>query len=450
MSILSNLFSSLLNYIRRIFDTIFTRRITNSLLIFVKSNTGTVVPVGLDPKWEVRDVKEFVAPKLGMIPEELTIIFAGKELHDSELLEEYNLAEQTVLHVVKSRHRNSLKHEHHISVCVEEDDEFDDKKRAEVNFYVYCSLPCDNITVGKIRVRCFKCKSGAFTVDGDPKNWNDVLKPNRITGHCEISQCTDGQVGWSEFYFKCSEHVTKGETDEAVALHLIRNNLHDIPCLACTDVRPKVFVYPCEDYHVTCLECFCNYAIVRLRERQFVLDENLGYTISCPAGCPNSLINQPYHFKALTKDHFNMYERFATEEYVLRHGGVLCPQPDCGAGILVDEECDKVTCINGCGYVFCKKCLQGYHIGECLPKEEQLIIDITGYSVDPKLVSQAKWDDASKIKIKVTTKPCPKCRTATERDGGCMHMVCTRCSFPWCWLCQTEWTRECMGSHWFS
>lgn len=118
------------------------------------------------------------------------IIFAGKELHDSELLEEYNLAEQTVLHVVKSRRRNSLKREHRISVCVEEDDEFDDKKRAEVNFYVYCSLPCANITVGKIRVRCFKCKSGAFTVDGDPKNWSDVLKPNRITGHCEISQCT--------------------------------------------------------------------------------------------------------------------------------------------------------------------------------------------------------------------------------------------------------------------
>ena len=36
--------------------------------------------------------------------------------------------------------------------------------------------------------------------------------------------------------------------------------------------------------------------------------------------------------------------------------------------------------------------------------------------------------------------------------GGCMHMVCTRpqCGFDWCWICQTEWTRECMGSHWFS
>lgn len=117
------------------------------------------------------------------------IIFAGKELQDSELLGEYNLAEQTVLHAVKSRHR-SLQREQRMSTCVEEDDEFDAKQKSAVNFYVYCSLPCSGITVGKIRVRCFVCKSGAFTVDGDPKNWNDVLKPKRITGHCETSQCT--------------------------------------------------------------------------------------------------------------------------------------------------------------------------------------------------------------------------------------------------------------------
>ncbi|XP_050532589.1 E3 ubiquitin-protein ligase parkin [Daktulosphaira vitifoliae] len=447
-----NLLQSILQLIRRFFETIFAKRITNSLLIYVKANTGAVVPVGLDPKWEVKDMKEFVAPKLGMAAEELMIIFAGKELHDSELLEEYNLAEQTVLHAVKSRHR-SIKQDHKVSICIEEDiedDEFDDDKRTAANFYVYCSSPCATMTIGKIRVRCFKCKSGAFTVDGDPKNWNDVLKPKRITGHCELSQCTDGEVGWSEFFFKCSEHITKGETDEAVALHLVRNNLHNIPCLACTDVKPKVFVYPCADSHVTCLECFCDYAVSRLRERRFILDSNIGYTLPCPAGCSNSFINQLYHFKILQKEQYDMYERFSAEEFVLQQGGVLCPQPGCGAGILVDDDCDKVTCFNGCKYVFCKKCRQGYHIGDCLPIEEQLIKNITDYSVDPKLASQAKWDDASNIKIKVSTKPCPKCRTATERDGGCMHMVCTRCSFSWCWLCQTEWTRDCMGSHWFN
>lgn len=68
-----NLLDSLLHLIRLILDKIFARRITNSLLIFVKTNTGTVVPVGLDPKWEVRDVKEFVAPKLGMTAEEVCL-----------------------------------------------------------------------------------------------------------------------------------------------------------------------------------------------------------------------------------------------------------------------------------------------------------------------------------------------------------------------------------------
>lgn len=66
-----NVFDTLLHFIRRILNAIFARRITNSLLVFVKTNTGSVVPVGLDPKWEVRDVKEFVAPKLGMNPEEV-------------------------------------------------------------------------------------------------------------------------------------------------------------------------------------------------------------------------------------------------------------------------------------------------------------------------------------------------------------------------------------------
>lgn len=92
---------------------------------------------------------------------------------------------------------------------------------------------------------------------------------------------------------------------------------------------------------------------------------------------------------------------------------------------------------------------------------------VLGYSVNPNRVADARWDEASRVAIQVTTKPCPKCRTPTERSGGCMHMVsqristgsfnnkflkvCTRagCAFEWCWVCQTEWTRDCMAGHWF-
>ena len=53
---------------------------------------------------------------------------------------------------------------------------------------------------------------------------------------------------------------------------------------------------------------------------------------------------------------YAQYQRFAAEEYVLQAGGVLCPQPGCGMGILAEPDCQRITCTNGCGvgdYVVC-------------------------------------------------------------------------------------------------
>lgn len=85
MSLLSILF----DFFQSVFHLIWFSRnsITNSLSIYVKSNTGNTVSVDLDPKWDIKNVKEVVAPRLGLEPEEVKIIFAGKELPDSVLLE---------------------------------------------------------------------------------------------------------------------------------------------------------------------------------------------------------------------------------------------------------------------------------------------------------------------------------------------------------------------------
>lgn len=84
-------------------------------------------------------------------------------------------------------------------------------------------------------------------------------------------------------------------------------------------------------------------------ERQFVSHETFGYTLPCPVGCENSFIQESHHFKLLPNDQYERYQRFGAEEYVLQSGGVLCPQPNCGMGIIVDEECIRVHCQNGCG-----------------------------------------------------------------------------------------------------
>merc|ERR1719323_3029800 len=195
---------------------------------------------------------------------------------------------------------------------------------------------------------------------------------------------------------------------------------------------------------------------VRWASGSLFLDPDLGYTLPCPMGCEGSLITEPIHFKLMGQDVYCRYQRFGAEELVLQSGGLLCPQPGCGAGILLEEggDCKRVPCVT-CGYVFCRDCLQGAHIGDCLLScgtsgegLEQPSFDTT----DPRALG-AKWKgaDPSSLTIRVISKPCPACRTPTERSGGCMHMICTKagCGLHWYWVCQVEWTRECMANHWF-
>ncbi|CAH1117758.1 unnamed protein product [Phaedon cochleariae] len=468
------------------------KTITNSLSVYVKISGGRTVAVDLDPTWDIKNVKEVVAPRLGLEPNEVKIIFAGKELGDKIKISECDLGQQSILHAVKVRGRLRTTLPPPSTSLIEDIDEQASKplsetlndtmfsnedssksssniddgstnsgegtNRTNVHFYVFCPT-CKALKTGKLRVRCHFCKSGAFTVHSDPQSWNDVLEPKQITGLCENGSelCADilnnKEPTFAEFYFKCSEHTSLGEQDQAVPLYLIRPNLRDVPCLACTDVSDPVVVFPCTEGHVTCLDCFRQYCITRLTERQFWQHPEYGYTLACPAGCPDSFIKEIHHFRLLNDTQYAQYQRFGTEEFVLRSGGVLCPQPGCGMGILIDEGCVKVACINGCGYVFCRLCLQGYHVGECRSADTEIgaNAEACSYNVDPAKASEARWDEASKVAIKVLTKPCPMCRTPTERDGGCMHMVCTRagCNFHWCWVCQTPWTRECMGNHWF-
>jgi parkin len=350
----------------------FSRKtISNSLSIYIKTNNGNTLSVDLDPNWDIKDVKEFVAPQLGLDPGEVKIIFAGKELGDSITISECDLGQQSTLHAIKVTKK--LTPPKLDNAPIEESDEgkplcetlsdlsFSNDEveetstpQTKVHFFVYCPT-CKSLKNGKLRVRCHFCKYGAFTVHADPQNWTDVLEPKRITGLCEnsLEQCANildnREPTFAEFYFKCSEHTSLGEDDGAVPLYLIRPNLKEVPCLACADVNDLVFVFPCEEGHVTCLDCFRQYCTTRLRERQFWQHPEYGYTLACPAGCPDSFIKEIHHFKLLPENQYVQYQRFATEEYVLRAGGVLCPQPGCGMGILADPECTKITCINGCG-----------------------------------------------------------------------------------------------------
>lgn len=54
--------------------------------------------------------------------------------------------------------------------------------------------------------------------------------------------------------------------------------------------------------------------------------------------------------------------------------------------------------------------------------------------------SNARMKDfASQSYILQYTKPCPNCKINIEKNGGCMHMTCRKCSHQFCWICKKTW-----------
>lgn len=59
------------------------KTITNNINIYIKTSGENTLSLDLDPTWNIKNVKEIVAPKLGLEPDDVKIIFAGKELGDT-------------------------------------------------------------------------------------------------------------------------------------------------------------------------------------------------------------------------------------------------------------------------------------------------------------------------------------------------------------------------------
>ena len=47
--------------------------------------------------------------------------------------------------------------------------------------------------------------------------------------------------------------------------------------------------------------------------------------------------------------------------------------------------------------------------------------------------------------IELSTRPCPKCKTRIEKNGGCNYVQCSRCGFAFCWVCGDDWKTH--GDH---
>ncbi|XP_014669302.1 PREDICTED: E3 ubiquitin-protein ligase parkin-like isoform X2 [Priapulus caudatus] len=349
--------------------------------ITVKLGINRVLPVTVPCNWNVGQLKELLHEQLDLdqpksLPlSQIKILFAGRELSDEFIFKDSDFGQHTVVNAVYrpiTQNIMSTVEEPHWLLTSSEDRYSSlvssstaagqSDHGARKLFYVYCKEPsCRRIQPGKLRVRCRTCGEATLSISKEPNCWDDVLTPGRIAGICHREGC-DGTV--AEFYFKCSVHASVNERESMVVLPLIRPNTLNIPCLACTDTRDVVIVFPCDDGHVMCLDCFREYCFTMLNDKLFIHHPIYGFTLPCPVKCPESYIRETHHFRILGEEQYERYQRFATEGLLLSDGGVLCPSPGCGEGFLPDTYVKNITCLT-CGFQFCRNCNEKYHIGAC-------------------------------------------------------------------------------------
>ncbi|TKS65130.1 Tight junction-associated protein 1 [Collichthys lucidus] len=117
---------------------------------------------------------------------------------------------------------------------------------------------------------------------------------------------------------------------------------------------------------------------------------------------------------------YGRYLQYAAEECLLTIGGLMCPSPGCGAGLVPPEGSRRVECHRqlGCGFVFCKDCREGYHEGACHSDQAPPTAEATqGFVVDEEASLRGRWDQASLLLLQESTKRCPQCSIPVERNG---------------------------------
>lgn len=198
-------------------------------------------------------------------------------------------------------------------------------------------------------------------------------------------------------------------------------------CMADYTFEEMYFVDVCD--HLFCQEC------IRVHCAKQVQDGAIH--ISCPfPKCPVELEHHEI-MGLLVQEDPKLAQKYddLLYEHAIRvlKDIVICPAPDCGTPVPLDEQAKWHKCLK-CKYLFCHKCMLDHHPDFTCEQWKKV-----GGKVE-------SFDDYLKIKGD-SVKRCPRCNYFVEKNGGCNRICCQKCKCNFCWLCTSDLGDDMMKSY---
>ncbi|ODM93809.1 E3 ubiquitin-protein ligase arih1 [Orchesella cincta] len=183
--------------------------------------------------------------------------------------------------------------------------------------------------------------------------------------------------------------------------------------------------------HPRCGHCFCSdcsYQYINTR----ISENGLQSSIQCPESKCNVLLKEDYIKNVMKADleAVKRYDRLLINDYVTRNRHLeFCPGERCDAIWKLEADgvpwnFKEVGC--NCKETFCFSCNKTWHFPLSCKLHQLWMKRLSDES------ENSSW-------IVANTKPCPKCTSSIQKNGGCNHMTCRKCHHQFCWLCLTAW-----------
>ncbi|KAF9163293.1 hypothetical protein BGX20_001374 [Mortierella sp. AD010] len=224
--------------------------------------------------------------------------------------------------------------------------------------------------------------------------------------------------------------VVLGETQASVQIRP-----KGFVCLICFDDDSTGSALGLRCGHVFCQPCYEQYLTQKIAEegecRAIFCPES-----DCTVPVDDQVINSVVRASVMQK-----YQMLQDRAYVSDLDNLRwCPAPNCENAVechLPHSSFSTVipTVLCACGNRFCFGCGLGDH----QPAPCGLV----------KLWQKKCADDSETANwISANTKECGKCQSTIEKNGGCNHMTCRKCSHEFCWVCLGPWSEH--GSVWYN